>query len=298
MSTFFNILPMLLIFLIGVIIRRTGILSIRDAEALLKVVFNVTAPALFIASVSQLKIGHDILLLPPLGIAMFFGIYLLALPLGKLLKLPRPTLGTFLLGSSIMNVTFVLPFFVAVYGIQEAGRISFLDLGNALVVFTFGYALACKMGENARSGNMAGRILTSPPIIGIVIGLVINLFSLHPPDPIMNTLTMLGTATLPMVMLALGMYYSPRIRNLPVTFLAIGLRMLVGFGLGLLLAQVLGLTGINRVLLLLTASAPAGTNTLTFSVLEKLDTELAASIVSTSILMGLVLVPVILMLTS
>ncbi|GEM45776.1 AEC family transporter [Deinococcus cellulosilyticus] len=295
MATFYNVLPMILIFLVGVIIRRTGILALRDGEALLKVVFNITAPALFIASVSQLKIGPDVLMLPPLGITMFFGIYLLALPIGKLLRLPRPTLGTFLLGSSIMNVTFVLPFFVAVYGIQEAGRISFLDLGNALVVFTFGYALACRMGENQKRGNMAARILTSPPIIGIIIGLVLNLFSLHPPAPIMNTLTMVGTATLPMVMLALGMYFSPKVRNLPVTFIAVSLRMLLGFGLGLLLANLLGLTGINRMLLLLTASAPAGTNTLTFSVLEKLDTELASSIVSMSILSGLVVIPLILL---
>lgn len=296
MTTLMQTLPMILIFLIGLVMRRNNILSVRDGEALLKLVFNVTAPALFIASISELHIGHDLLLLPVLSVVMFFGMYLIALGTGKLLKLPRASFGTFLLGASIMNIGFVLPFFVAVYGIKEAGRISFLDLGNALVVFTFGYALAARMGQNEVQQKMHSKILGSPPIIAIFVGLLLNVLHIPVPEPIMNTCNMLGMATLPLGMLSLGMFFNPRLSNLPVTFMAVSIRMLLGFGLGCLMVQALGLTGINRTMLLLAASAPAGTNTLTFSVLEKLDTELASSIVSLSIFLGLLVAPLILML--
>ena len=70
----------------------------------------------------------------------------------------------------------------------------------------------------------------------------------------------------------------------------------IGFFMGLIYIGVFRLQGLEMVVALIASSAPAGYNTLTFASLENLDKEFAATLVSFTILIGMVLVPILMML--
>jgi predicted permease len=76
--------------------------------------------------------------------------------------------------------------------------------------------------------------------------------------------------------------------------LAVLIRVGIGFSLGFLFVYLLDLKGLSRTVVLILSSAPSGINTLVFSSMEELDNELAASIVSYSVFVGMFLVPLLL----
>jgi predicted permease len=66
--------------------------------------------------------------------------------------------------------------------------------------------------------------------------------------------------------------------------------MVGGLIIGLLFVKLFGLTGVDRIAVLLLSASPVGFNTVTFSSIEKLDDEFAASIVGMGLITGLVLI--------
>ncbi len=94
-------------------------------------------------------------------------------------------------------------------------------------------------------------------------------------------------------MLSLGIYFSPKLVKIFPLISAIVIRMLFGLLLGFFFVELLNLEGLTRLIILIGSAAPVGYNTLTFSSLENLDKEFAASLVSFSILIGIVFIPIL-----
>jgi hypothetical protein len=63
--------------------------------------------------------------------------------------------------------------------------------------------------------------------------------------------------------------------------------------LGIAFINLFNLQGLSKIVVLIMSSAPAGINTLTYSSMENLDNEFAASVVSYSTLIGMVFIPVL-----
>ena len=63
--------------------------------------------------------------------------------------------------------------------------------------------------------------------------------------------------------------------------------------IGLFIAKSLGFQGTTFAVVALCSAAPVGFNALTFSSLAKLNTEFAASVLSISILIGVIYIPVL-----
>ena len=71
------------------------------------------------------------------------------------------------------------------------------------------------------------------------------------------------------------------------------LRMGGGFLLGNLASGMLGLSHLERAVVIISAAMPAGLNSVIFSTEERLDVELAAAIVALSICVGIALLPML-----
>lgn len=74
--------------------------------------------------------------------------------------------------------------------------------------------------------------------------------------------------------------------------------MFLGLALGFIFVTIFNLEGINKIIILIASASPVGYNTLTFASLEKLDKEFASSVISYSILTGIILTPLLLFLFS
>jgi len=266
-----------------------GIFKKEDADLFLKIVFYTAAPSLIIVSVSSLALEFAFLYLPVIAMLIILCTSVLARAVGKKLDLERPTLGTFLVGSMIMNTHFILPFVIAVYGKEGMARYSLFDFGNALVIFSFVYYIACKYGTNGYNPrDIEKKLFYSPLLWALAIGITVNVAHIPMPSVADNLFQLLGNMVTPLVMLALGIYFNLNVKHAVPAIYVILIRMFFGFVLGLVFSQVFGLEGLTRTIVLLSSAAPVGYNTLTFSSFEHLDKEFAAGIISLSILLGFV----------
>lgn len=287
-----KIVPIILVFVLGYFLKRKKILTRNDGDLLLKLFFYVSIPSLIIVSVSQMNFTMELLLLPVIASFIIVITYVASSFVGRVFDLDRPSFGTFLVGALVMNTGFIFPFMFAVKGEQGLARASLFDFGSVVLVFTFVYYQACKYGNNSNvSTDIIKKLFCSPPLLALVAGLYVCLNHLALPPIAVQFFKILGNMTSPLMMLSLGVYFSPKVLHLRPLLAAILLRMGIGLLLGLLFIRVFGLHGLSRTVVLVCSSAPSGISTLVFSSMEELDKEFASSLVSYSTLVGMVLIP-------
>lgn len=288
-----KLLPILLLFLLGIALRRFGILDRGGADRLLRLVAYVGIPALTLTSVGQAELRAEFALLPLTVVLTVLATATIAWGVGRRLRLARPTLGVFVIGPSIMNLAVEFPFVLAVWGQEGFVRFMFLDFGNGLVVLTFLYALAGWFGGRARgAGEIFRHLARFPPIWALAAALTINVSGLGLNETLAQALNGIGTISILLVMVALGVHFEPRRVRSALILYPILLRIGLGLALGWLWVSLLDLDGLTRSLVLFGAVAPVGFNTLVFASLEKLDEEFAAGVVSLSVLISLFYLPV------
>lgn len=294
LSAFTKVLPIILIFALGYLLKKTKVFEAETGGIFLKLLFFVGSPALIYLSVSQLTITPSLLVFPiiaTLTMAVVYGINSLV---AKSFSVSRKTLGVYLTGTLIANTAFAVPFLLAVYGEAAAARVAMYDLAGGTLTYIFVYALAVRHGDQHPSPKfIIQKLLISPPLWALFIALVVNLAHLPTPEVVTAVLKNLAGLVSPLIMLVLGLYFSPKLLHPQLIGWGLITRMIGGAMVGLLLSQLFGLTGLDRAVAVICAGAPIGFNTITFANLEKLDTQFAASLVSAAIAVGLISIPIL-----
>jgi hypothetical protein len=108
---------------------------------------------------------------------------------------------------------------------------------------------------------------------------------------VLDTLGIIAKLVSPVVLLALGLKFTLQIKSPKLLIVPLMLRFALGAAIGFTFVKILGLEGINAQIVLITSVAPVGFNSITFSELENLDTEFAASQVSVALLIALIGAP-------
>lgn len=292
-----GILPLLLLFTTGWLLKRSGVFRKSDGDILLKAVFYLSLPALILKSLSSAELSEEYLFLPFIPPVVILISYLAARIMVKILKLTSERAGVFVVGSMILNIAFSLPFIIAVYGDEGLARIMIMDLGNGIMIFSFVYLQACKYGRGGQKrGSFFLRFLKAPPVWALLAALALNIAGFRFTGVAEKFLTLTGDLTIPLLMLSVGIFFEFRIIDLKSLVSLVFIRMGLGALLAFVISQMLGLEGLTRMVVFLGVSTPIGYNTLTFSSVEKLDSEFAASAVSISILIGMVWYPVLIFL--
>jgi len=280
--------PINLIFFLGYFLKRTGALKEEDGRVFLKGMFYAFIPAILFQSVRRAEFKAEFILYP-LVIIMF---QILMFILGKLLtsrmKISRDKKIVIRGSLIIMNSGFVVPFYMAFHGVENMWRMGLYDFGNSLMVFVLVYSMFLESGPKE-----VVKSLRSPPIVAIILGIIVGKFGIPIPEFIDTTLNQIGNLVGPSIMLGLGLYFTPSLKNIKISLLVVGLKIIFGVGIGLLLMQILPFDRLsNKTVLYMTAS-PVGANILTFAVLSKMDTKFPSEIVSLSIVINLFLVPLL-----
>lgn len=290
-----KIVPLILAFLVGLGAKKLKFLKKEDAPVLLKFVLSVSIPAFAILAIYKVEVHASMLIIPIFAMAIVMAMYFISLALKPVLKMSNPMFGTFLIGTMIMNSAFALPFFSAAFGAEGLARASLFDLGNSFMIFTFSYYNAIKYGESDKKDKIEWKkFLKMMPLWAMAIAFVIKVFSIQIPSVGLDFLQLVGAPTVPLVMVALGLYFELKLANLGKAFLAIFIRMGLGLGIAYLGAIALGLSGLDKATVVVCSALPIGFNTLIFADLENMDREFAATMVSISLLISLIYVPFLL----
>ena len=233
-----NLLPIFLIFFLGYICQRIGFLTKDNADLFLKLFFYLVLPAVVLLSVSQTSLTIELLALPVITIILTTISYFIANFSRRFFNMPPKTTGVFLIGSTILNGAFVYPFILAIYKEQGLAIAYLFDFGNALVAFSFAYYLACHYGNSGTKlsrKEIYKKFLLSPPLLALTVAVILNLTGVQLPAGAYGFLRALGGMTTPLIMLSLGIYFSPKIVNPGPLFTVIGIRILGGLVMGIVL---------------------------------------------------------------
>ncbi|MCK5022447.1 MAG: AEC family transporter [Candidatus Pacebacteria bacterium] len=289
-----KILPIIALFVLGFFLKKVGIVNKRNADLLMKFVFFISLPAIMFISVLHIEISIELLYLTIIPVIIIFIMGIISFITGKYLNLFDKDFGVFIVGIMIMNVGFTYPFIIAAYGEEGLARISFFNFSNALLTFTVTYYLACRYGNGKTNwGSIIKKLLLSFPLWALIFAVICNFFNFSISTNIENFFSVVGNLTVPLIMLSLGIYFTPKIINPKPFTLMIIIRQIGGLLIGIILIKIFQLKDLNAVIVIIGSSAPVGYNTLVFSTLEGLNKEFAASVVSFSLLIGIIYIPIL-----
>jgi len=292
------VVPIALFFVLGIALARTGLASRTDGEFLLRIIYFIALPALVLVSVSGADLSTEKAWLPVSAVVVALVGWGTAWVYGTRRGLSRDRLGAIALSAMILNNAFCIPFVLAGYGEAGLTDLVLFDLGNAFMVTLVAFPLAFRFGgQDAHLRAAVRRALISPLTWALPIALILNATDIHLPRVLHGFLVPLGSLVGPLILIALGILFTPSREHLGLVTLTVALRMLGGLAVGSVLVTVLGFTGDTRLVVLIGASSPIGFTALTFSSLAKLDVDLAARAVSASLAIGIVAVPLAIVLT-
>ncbi|HNP93391.1 MAG TPA: AEC family transporter [Rectinema sp.] len=271
-----------------------------------RLVVNVALPAYMI---SNLMGGYDrqtlLSMLPGLVIpfAVMIVSYLMAMMVGKLLKVKEDRKGTFRSMFALSNSVFIgLPVNLLLFGDESLPYALLYYIANTTLFWTIGvYGIAMDGAlRNSRPKpslvSLSGlkRIL-SPPLIGFLIAVLFILTGIMLPKPIMDTCKYLGNMTTPLSMLFIGIVIA-RVDWKELKFEKDFIAVLVGRFLitpmfMFMVVRSLDIPLLMKEVFVMQASMPAMTQTPILAETYKSDTEYAAIGTSLTTVASMITIP-------
>ena len=283
------------IFLLGALLRSSGLLGKIHAERLAFVVFSISLPATILVSLDRVVFAPTAWKLPLAACLVTLSMLFCSWPVARLLHLPRATRGGFLLGTGCINsVYFAYPVVLATLGDKGLAQAILFDLGQTTLTLTVIYGLAVWHGAKGTTARSAmRRFVSSPPLWALCLSLLLTLLGLHLPGWLHDALTPIHLTTTPLASLVLGLSisFSAVRRTWALALLGVGMRMVGGLLLGFAVAYGLDLAGMERAIVILVSAMPSAVTAVIFATDTGLDEDLVTSIVALSICVGVALLP-------
>ncbi len=282
-----NALFLIALLAIGYLIKRVGLLKNEDAAIITKLVLYITLPCTVIMALTFVDINPDWAFLPISSFLVGIACYGVSYLTYKSSKMDREKGGAFIIGSSSMNTAlFMYPFFSAYLGSEGLARIVFFDVGQIFLMYGLAYYVAITYGGKGGNGLLR-RLLSFPPFYALLIGLWLNLTetSLWMFE---GFISMLDSATVPLIMIAMGMSLELPEESKSFGWVAISLaiRFLLSLGVACALIFTFGLEDLEALTVLIGSAAPPAVLTMVYSAEEGLDSSFTALLVSTGTLVG------------
>jgi predicted permease len=281
--------PILLLIGVGVLVRQTGLIDEKGALSVTRLAYHVTIPSAICVSIARSTLAPELFFLPLIAAilpAILAGI--MYLTTRRLKDQPRQR-GVLLVAMVILGV-FAFPFMELFFGTDGLARIALYDMGNAFYAGILATYFARHFGNQSSRKISLRRVFSSPLLFAALAGVTLSLFRVSLSGVLGSLLDRLAGANTPLAMMAVGMFLRPSRAQGGLVLQFIGIRMLLGGLLGWALAILFGLQGLDLIVATVGSSLPAGTTALVLSGAEGLDTSLAAALVSSSLVVGIVLV--------
>lgn len=236
LEAFIQTLPVLLLILLGVALRKVHFLRPETIADLKKLVVNLTLPLLLFGAFGAMQFELRYLAV----VASVFLLCALVLFLSRAGQGISPHFHQMMAGFEAGMMGYAI--FSAIYGAANIPRFAVIDLGQVLFVF---FVLVTTLESGAERRNLAGLaagFLRTPVILAILLGLFFNLTGLHAllrgqvlGAVVLSTIGLVAGLTTPLVAVILGYELHFERGNLLRPLLTVLLRQAVWVTLGLLL---------------------------------------------------------------
>ena len=172
------VLPVVLMIVIGMVCRKTNLISREGINTLKSLVVNITLPAVMLKAFATTRYTVMDLILPLIMFGICLAGWLLGRIVGRLLKLrsrfvPFLTTGyeAGMLGYALFNM---------LYGSARVSDFARIDLGQVLFVFTlYKILLGMESSEKTSGSRILKEMIFSPIVIAIAAGVIIGASGLY-----------------------------------------------------------------------------------------------------------------------
>lgn len=279
-----QIIPLLLIIVIGASLRGLGFLDLSAGRVISRLVIYVTIPIVIFRAVSQMDIRRGLLWLVLLGV----GVPMTTLLIGRWTTRATTgaTRGTILIALCGKNTDlFALPVIQSIYGLSGVSLLALVSMGNALCVFGIGFLMAVYFDPNRGEidlKKLARSIAFFPPIVAFVLALAANLLGFALPKLFLSFAEVVGDANVFLSLLVIGLFLDIRVVMRSIRVLVIILLTKYSVALvigGLFYALFFRSEPLMATVGLLASLMPAPVVTLVYSAEKNLDHETAGAVV-------------------
>jgi predicted permease len=288
LSIFANdVLPIFIVASVGFLLAR---FLKADVKTLSRVTFNALVPCLVFnllvtSQISPDEFGKMVLF----TVCVVLGIGMIGWLVTRPLRFSRALTGAFLIvimfsnggnyGLSVNNFAF---------GKEALARATIYFVTSTILMYTVGVFLASS-GKSGYRKALTG-IFKIPAVYGVIAAVIVMLTRTTLPPPVMRPIELLSGASLPMMILVLGMQLERAIKpeNPLLIGLATVLTLIISPLLALWLVKILGLSGAARQAAMIEASMP----TAVVTTILALEYEVVPSFVTSVVLVSTLLSPV------
>jgi predicted permease len=249
-----------LVIALGWVVKRF-LIDERGAQALVRLVFNVTLPALVIATFDKASLEPSLALLPVIAVA--YGLLMAGLGTLALFRTrPRKERGQLSMLLPGFNIgLFAYPLVEASLGTGALKYLAMFDVGVAFVTFGVAYAIASHFSREGKRLDLAraGRqLVQSVPFVVYLLAVLLRVAGIHLPALLLDVSGVLARANMPLSLLVLGMYlgYDTRPGQWKEIGSVLGTRYLLGLAAGVALFLLLPFDATFRTIVLVCLVLP------------------------------------------
>ena len=284
-------LPIVLLFCIGLLLKRMKVLRPEHAPLLSQLIFKVALPSTVVNSLAATELSPKLLLLPITGLAIVTILLGIGYVLAPLMGLEGKTRAAFIMAFPSLELGSIgYAFMLAVYGERGLNTIVLVDLGSGFFFFTVVAFLASAFGQSTerfRVSTALKTFLANPVIAAYAIGIAIHL--LHVQNALLSNLsTALAQPLLLLIMFLLAVECELKPTSLSTPLLGVYLKMSIGVVVGVILSLLFGFTGVTRIAVVLAASLPTSLMTVVYARENGLDSQFLASMLSLALPISIV----------
>lgn len=282
-----SILPVFLIVGVAFFYNR---LFHPDFKEITNLTLTVFAPifvfdALVKEKITLSMLGKPVLFMACLTFSMMFFAYVIS----KILRAGENERISLMLASSMINVgNFGLPLIYFTYGNAASAYSVLYFLAFNIPLSTIAIYISSR---EKKIRNMVKDVLKIPLFYAMVLAMVVSQLGIPIPDFIQKSTSLMGLATIPLMIFILGLQLSRiKLRLNFITYIApaVLLRLVVSPIIALALFHVLGVTGLERNVAVVQTSAPAALLPLMYAIrFNRAPDLLAATILASTLLSGI-----------
>lgn len=266
-------------------------------------VFNLFLPALCVKVMVNAHLSFEAITVPANAYLTLSILILISFIFFRMTKnifhLDNKVIGALILTSTFGNTTYLgLPVITGLYGEESAKFVLYYDLlATTPFLWTVGARFAAHFGGEKSPGayDTLKKLLTLPPLWGIILGILVNVLHLKLPFFIYKALELLGSVVVPLMIFSIGLslsFVKPS-HAFIIVFVCIFkliLSPIIGFSLG----NLMGLSKDTLNIITLEAGMPSMVLSLLVASVFKLDVTLTAFAIVVTTLMAFVSLPIIL----
>jgi len=234
-------LPVILLILLGVFLRRMQIIKRSTVDDLKKIVVNIALPATLFLTFAGTVFQSNFLWIFVCIFAVCMLMLLAGLGFRKMISPENKYYPALFAGFEAGMMGYAL--FTSFFGAENTYKFAVIDVGQVVFVFfVLAAFLQTQGGAKASAGKLVKGFILSPIILSIVLGIIAGstgLFAAVSAYPVTgaftDTLRLLGSMTQPLICIVIGYELQLEVKSLRKPVITVILRMGILIGIAFLL---------------------------------------------------------------